>query len=87
MKYTVKIGSEKSIAKHFAFDHCHKIYLCEDKQDIKKAKKYGYEIYDIYLLDWAWDMSCSLRFISNMKLNKDFIPQSENKSINLLRDI
>lgn len=87
MEYTVKIGRKKSIAKQFAFDHCHKIYLCEDEQDIKQAKEDGYEIYDIYLLDWAWETSCPLRFMRNWKLNKNFIPQSENKSITLLGGI
>lgn len=83
-KYTVKIGTQKSTASSFAFDHCHKIYLCEDLADIKKAKSYGYEIYDINGLKDAWEDSCSLRFISNFKLDKSYIPQFRDRKITIL---
>ena len=84
MLNTVKIGKQKSYATCFAFDDCHKIYLCEDLKDIKKAKSYGYEIYAISGLKNAWEDSCPLRFITNFKLDKTYIQQGRNAKITIL---
>ena len=84
MLNTVKIGRQKSSATCFAFDDCHKIYLCEDLKDIKKAKSYGYEIYAISGLKDAWEDSCPLRFINNFKLDKTYIQQGRDAKITIL---
>lgn len=30
-----------------AFDGCHKIYICENDEDLKEAKEYGYQIHEL----------------------------------------
>ena len=30
-----------------AYDGCHKIYICEDDEDLKEAKEIGYQIHNI----------------------------------------
>ena len=39
----MKINNIAVIGKKVAFDDCHKIYIIEDEEDLKKAKKYGYD--------------------------------------------
>ena len=62
----------------FVYDNCHKIYLVEDKEDIESVKENWGEdtiFYNIDELPRIWEESCSLRFISNWKLDKTFIHQ------------
>ena len=73
----VKVNGTKIIGDKFAYDGCHKIYIIEDEQDLEDAKNYGYEIYDIGELLHCWNNSCSLRFISNWKLDKKYVEQCE----------
>lgn len=49
----------------FAFDGCHKIYLLNSEGALAEAEEYGYEIYERDQIKWAWDESCSLRFVSD----------------------
>lgn len=72
---TTIINEQKTNAKNFAYDGCHKIYLIEDMTDMENAKKIGYEIHPITDLEKIWNKSCSLRFINNWKLDKTFVPQ------------
>lgn len=60
-----------------AYDGCHKIYVCEDEDDIKKMKEYGYNIYPMSDLKSIWENSCGLRFVENAKLTKSFVAQFE----------
>lgn len=60
-----------------AYDRCHKIYICEDAEDIETAKSYGYYLYEINELEGIYNISCCLRFISNWKLTKEYISQGE----------
>ena len=57
---------------------CHKIYIIEDEADERKALELGYDIFIMDELEDAWNNSCELRFISNWKLNKDYVKQFEN---------
>ena len=61
-----------------AYDGCHKLYILEDLEDVKQAKKLGYTIYDdvVYVED-LYVTSCELRFISNWKLDKTYVKQFE----------
>lgn len=59
----------------FAYDNCHKFYIIEDREDEKQFTDYGYDIYSIDDLPDAWEDACSLKFISNAKLTKEYIPQ------------
>lgn len=73
-KEIMRINADK-----FAYDGCHKIYILEDKNDIKKAKEIGYDIYDITELEKIYNNSCPLKFISNWKLNKSYVEQCEDE--------
>lgn len=59
----------------FAYDGCHKIYIMETIEDIMLFTAYGYDIYPIEKLKETWKNSCSLRFIHNGNLKKNYIPQ------------
>lgn len=73
----MKINGREVKGKLFAFDGCHKIYIIEDEDDYEKADELGYNIYDIEDIEEAYNNSCELRFISNWKLNKDYVKQFE----------
>lgn len=62
-----------------AFDGCHKFYICETVKDTKEAEDNGgYKMYPLTKLPELWEKSCPLRFLSNWKLNKQFVAQGEN---------
>ena len=73
----MKINGQLVIGNKFAYDRCHKIYICEDENDIKMAKEYGYDIYDIKDIKHYYATSCPLRFINNWKLDKCYAEQFE----------
>ena len=64
-------------ASTFAFDGCHKIYVCESSKDETEASSSGYRILPIEQLDEAYGKSCCLKFISNWSLTKSFVRQGE----------
>lgn len=74
----MKVNGIEIIGSKFAYDGCHKIYIIEDEVDEKKALELGYDIFIMDELEDAWNNSCELRFISNWKLNKDYVKQFEN---------
>ena len=75
----MKINGQQVITNGtFAYDGCHKIYICETEEDCIKAKDIGYNIFDIKLLETAYENSCDLKFISNWKLNKTYVGQFED---------
>ena len=45
-----------------AYDGCHKIYICEDDEDLKEATEIGYQIHNIDELETLFNQSCSLIF-------------------------
>ena len=70
----MKINGETIKAEEFAYDGCHKIYLIEDKQDREEASC-GYDILPISELEYTFNKSCGLQFISNWKLSKSYADQ------------
>lgn len=77
-KYTLNSDSK------VAYDGCHKIYICEDEEDVKEATEIGYEIHEISELEKLYNISCQLVFISNWKLSIQYVPQcSEVEFINI----
>lgn len=74
---TMKINNQETEAKKFAYDGCHKIYLIEDEADEKTAMEYEYKFFPIEELQKTYENSCSLRFISNWKLSKQYVKQFE----------
>lgn len=73
----MKINGKKVKGNKFAYDGCHKIYVCEDEKDIKEAVEIGYAILDIRQLKNIYENSCPLKFISSWKLDKSYIKQYE----------
>jgi hypothetical protein len=71
----MKINGEIIRAKEFAFDGCHKIYICESASESEEAMQSGYVILPIDQLESTYERSCELRFISNWKLDKSFVEQ------------
>jgi hypothetical protein len=69
------INGQEVNGKSFAYDRCHKIYIIEDDNDLEEAKDIGYDIYPLEDLASAYENSCELKFISNWKLNKQYVEQ------------
>ena len=61
----------------FAFDGCHKFYLCDTEADRKMMRDYSYHIYPISDLPMAWNDSCPLRFILSADLETTYVNQGE----------
>ena len=74
----MKINGQLIDSKKFAYDGCHKIYIIEDETDLDKAINTGYNIYPIEILPDTYENSCELRFISNWKLDKQYVAQFED---------
>jgi len=76
----MKVNNKEILGDKFAFDGCHKIYIIEDNLDEKEAIDYGYDIYEVKDLKDIYENSCSLKFISNWKLNINYVKQFEEVS-------
>lgn len=74
----MKINGIEVLGDTFAYDGCHKIYICECQCDEEEAIKYNYNIYPIEMIEEIWNNSCGLRFISNWGLDKYYVPQFED---------
>lgn len=80
-KTKVKINSIELSALGFYYDSCHKIYIVEDIKEHDKMKEYGYTDKDFYTIDrleYIYNISCSLRFISTCRL-VNIVPQFSTK--------
>lgn len=67
----------------FAYDGCHKIYICETNEEIQEMKEFGYEIKEMNELLITFIESCELKFIykANLKDGKhQIIAQGEYDS-------
>ena len=71
----------------YAFEGCHKIYILEDTNDINEAEKMNYEVFPISTLPETYESACPLRFISNWKLDKNYIKQNEEKEIKVKMEV
>ena len=74
----MKINGQSIDSDKFAYDNCHKIYIIEDEADLNEARDIGYNIYPIKALPDAYKNSCELKFISNWKLDKQYVAQFED---------
>lgn len=73
---SIKINDQEiNNAKSFAFDGCHKIYICESVADERDAASCGYSIHNIADLEVAYLSSCGWEFISNWKLTQQYVEQ------------
>lgn len=82
----LEINGKTVIGEHFAYEGCHKIYICENQEDIEKAKEIGYIILDISEIEDVYNKSCELRFIRNWALTELYVPQFENAEFNWVED-
>lgn len=75
------INGKRTLAKEFAYDNCHKIYLLENEIDRSDAVSCGYQILPIESLKQAFESSCELRFINSWDLKEDFVCQGEDEDV------
>lgn len=70
-------GTDVSHCKGFVFDGCHKIYVCENDEQVAEMKEYGYEeLCPMSAIYATFNNSCPLRFISWADLHTpDIVPQ------------
>lgn len=77
------VNGEEIKGNMFVYDGCHKIYIIEDYEDLASCQECwgelvnGRDLFDISLLEDCYNNSCSLRFISNWKLDKRYVKQFE----------
>ena len=80
-KMLLKInGEDVSKAVSFAYDGCHKIYLCKGEGDENEMKDYGYTICPLDELPQIFNNSCELRFINWANLTP-IVEQGERKVV------
>ena len=68
-------------AATFAWDGCHKIYLCNDDADVERMRDCGYEDGDFYPIEnlpEIWSNSCDLRFIDSADTETAYVKQFED---------
>ena len=61
-----------------AYDGCHKIYICENNEDIEEAKKAGHKIHELNELEDLFNKSCALVFIYNWNFTEFYVGQGES---------
>lgn len=72
------INGKKVIGEHFAYDGCHKMYVCKNLEEVRTAQERGYTVYPIGLLPQTYAESCPLRFISPWDLSDYYVKQGED---------
>lgn len=78
------INGVKVLGDKFVWDKCHKIYIIEDNNDLIDCMESwgqlinGEDLFDIRDLENIWYKSCPLKFISNWKLDKQYVSQEES---------
>jgi hypothetical protein len=73
----MKINNKEVVGMSYAFDKCHKLYICETESDEVRLKELGYEIHPIETIERSWHKSCELRFIHNADLTKTYVLQGQ----------
>lgn len=52
-----------------AFDGCHKIYICENDEDLAEAKEYGYKIHELDELKTLFEKILPIEIHLQLELN------------------
>ena len=73
----MKINGVEVVGKRFAYDGCHKIYVCANEEQEAEAKRVGYDLYPISELEDKYNTSCELRFIHQWDFEREYVPQFE----------
>jgi hypothetical protein len=66
----------------FVYDDCHKFYVCENDDDVAKMKEMWGEDTTIHPMEnmfRLWESSCSLKFVSNVSLDKKYVDQFDSR--------
>ena len=81
------VNGQEIIGNKFVWDKCHKIYIIEDENDLRECQElwgtiiFGEDLFNIEELERIYNDSCDLRFISNWKLDKQYVEQFEESVI------
>lgn len=59
----------------FAYDGCHKIYVCATKKEAMDMLDMGYELHPITSLERVYREACPLKFIETANLTYTYCPQ------------
>lgn len=70
----VKVNETVANTK-FAYEWCHKIYICETPEEEKRMAELGYELIPLSEIEKVYSGSCDLKFISNSDLTTDYAEQ------------
>jgi len=73
----MKINGREVVGEYFAYEGCHKMYVCKDAQEVFEAQQAGYEIHPIAELQETYEQSCPMKFISPWDLDGYYVPQCE----------
>lgn len=68
-------GKKVKTNGYFAYEGCHKMYVCESDADVEMMRGYGYDILPIAELPKTYKQSCPLRFINSANLKTTYCPQ------------
>lgn len=72
----VEIKVNQSVENtRFAYEGCHKIYICETPEEEERMKELGYKLIPLPEIEKFYSSSCGLKFISNSDLSTDYAEQ------------
>lgn len=78
----LKINGKPLKAEFFAYDGCHKIYLCDTPDKVTEMANMGYDIIHVSRLAEVWKDTCWLRFISPASLDRpDYVKQGDDEPV------
>lgn len=88
------VNNKEIIGDKFVWDKCHKIYIIEDDNDLRDCQEmwgtiiFGEDLFNIEELERIYNNSCPLRFISNWKLDKQYVEQfEENVEFSMVKGV
>lgn len=73
----MRINNKAVVGVSYAYDGCHKLYICETESDELRLRELGYEIHPIETIESSWHKSCEQRFIHNADLTKTYVLQGQ----------
>jgi hypothetical protein len=58
---------------YFAYDGCHKIYICETDEEMREAEQeLGYKIFPLDQIETKYKASCCIKFIHPYDVEKEY---------------
>ena len=71
----MKINGKTVIGDKFAFDGCHKIYICKTIVEENRMADLGYKLYPLEQIEECYNNSCELRFIEDSNFEENYVGQ------------